>query len=161
MTMTATARPIDGTLRHQIDVNGRHTITTDQPERLGGSDTAPAPHELMPATIASCVSTMITVYARERDWQLDDLRGSSDFCFRVKCPDRLLSVSIAASSASPGISTRDRCIGCSPTELLCRGDDAYQRPAVRTIQRYVAGRRRSAEYPAGCVEPHAGEASGM
>ena len=74
MTMTAIARPIGGALRHQIDVNGRHTITTDQPERLGGSDTAPAPHKLLPATIASCVSTMITLYARERDWQLDDLR---------------------------------------------------------------------------------------
>jgi putative redox protein len=74
MTMTATARPIDGTLRHEIDVNGRHTITTDEPEKLGGSDTAPAPHELLPAILASCVSTMITLYARTRDWELEDVR---------------------------------------------------------------------------------------
>ena len=74
MTMTATARPIDGTLRHEIDVNSRHTITTDEPAKLGGSDTAPAPHELLPAILASCVSTMITLYARTRDWELKDLR---------------------------------------------------------------------------------------
>ncbi len=74
MTMTATARPIAGTLRHEIDVNGRHTITTDEPERLGGTDTAPAPHELLAATLAACVSTMITVYARSRDWNLRELR---------------------------------------------------------------------------------------
>ena len=67
MTMTATARPIDGTLRHEIDVNGRHTITTDEPAKLGGSDTAPTPHELLPAILASCVSTMITLYAHTRD----------------------------------------------------------------------------------------------
>ena len=74
MTMTATARPIDGTLRHEIDVNQRHSITTDEPAKLGGSDTAPAPHELLPAMLASCVSTMITLYARTRDWELKDLR---------------------------------------------------------------------------------------
>ncbi len=43
MTMTATARPIDGTLCNEIDVNRRHTITTDEPEHLGGTDAAP-PH---------------------------------------------------------------------------------------------------------------------
>jgi putative redox protein len=74
MTMTATARPIDGTLRHEIDVNARHTITTDEPVRIGGSDTAPAPHELLAAMLAACVSTMITLYARSRDWDLGDVR---------------------------------------------------------------------------------------
>jgi len=39
MTMTATARPPNGTRRHEIDVNGRHTLTTGHPEKLGGSDT--------------------------------------------------------------------------------------------------------------------------
>jgi putative redox protein len=74
MTMTATARPINGTLRHEINVNARHTITTDEPEQLGGNDTAPTPHELLPAMLAACVSTMITLYARTRDWQLQDLQ---------------------------------------------------------------------------------------
>jgi putative redox protein len=74
MTFTASARPIEGTLQHEIDVNGRHTIFTDEPEKLGGTDTAPAPHELLAAAIASCVSTMIALYARRRDWQLGDVR---------------------------------------------------------------------------------------
>ena len=63
MSYTATAHSINGTLRHEIDVNGRHTITTDEPARLGGTDTAPTPHELLAATLASCVSTMIVLYA--------------------------------------------------------------------------------------------------
>ena len=72
MTMTASAVSIGGALRNDIAVNGRHTIATDVPEGLGGSDTAPAPHELLPAMIASCVSTMIGIYALTHDWALED-----------------------------------------------------------------------------------------
>jgi putative redox protein len=74
MTMTASTASTRGALRHDIDVNRRHTIATDVPEGLGGNDTAPAPHELLPAMIASCVSTMISLYARARDWVLEDVR---------------------------------------------------------------------------------------
>jgi putative redox protein len=73
MAMTATARPVGGSLRHEVDVNGRHTISTDEPERLGGTDTAPAPHELLAAMVAACVSTMISMYATTRGWELEGL----------------------------------------------------------------------------------------
>jgi|BarGraIncu00222A_1022003.scaffolds.fasta_scaffold134873_2 putative redox protein len=73
MTMTASARSIGGALRHEVDVNGRHLITTDEPTALGGTDAGPAPHELLGAALASCVSTMIVMYARARDWDLDDV----------------------------------------------------------------------------------------
>jgi putative redox protein len=79
MSFTASAHSIDGTLRHEIDVNGRHTITTDEPESLGGTDTGPAPHELLAATLASCVSTMIVLYAQRRDWDLGDIRVDVDY----------------------------------------------------------------------------------
>jgi len=74
MTMTAIARSVDGGLRHEVGVNGRHVIVTDEPERLGGTDEGPAPHELLPAMLASCVSTMITLYARARNWALGEVR---------------------------------------------------------------------------------------
>jgi len=74
MTMTAIARSVDGRLRHEVDVNGRHVIVTDEPERLGGSDAGPAPHELLAAMLASCASTMIAMYARTKGWELSELR---------------------------------------------------------------------------------------
>lgn len=73
MPFTATARSINGSLRHAVDVNGRHTIITDEPESMGGSDRGPAPHELLAAMVASCISTMIVLYAQRRDWQLGDV----------------------------------------------------------------------------------------
>jgi putative redox protein len=70
MSMTATARRVDGGLAHEINVNGRHTILTDEPERLGGSDRGPAPQELLAATLAACIATMIAMYAQKRAWDI-------------------------------------------------------------------------------------------
>ena len=73
MAMTATARRTDGGLKHLVVVNDRHTIVTDEPIALGGTDEGPAPHELLAATLASCVSTMIAMYARNRGWDLGEI----------------------------------------------------------------------------------------
>jgi putative redox protein len=73
MSMTATARRAGNSLRHVVDVNDRHVIATDEPLSLGGDDTGPAPHELLAATLASCVATMIAMYAQKRNWELGEL----------------------------------------------------------------------------------------
>ena len=72
MTMTATARRVGSSLAHEVDVNGRHTIVTDEPEHLGGTDNGPAPHELLAATLASCIATMIAMYAQNRGWDIGE-----------------------------------------------------------------------------------------
>jgi putative redox protein len=78
-TFTASAHSINGTPRHEVDVNGRHTLTTDQPHSYGGSDAGPSPHELVAATLASCASTMIVLYAQRKDWQLDGVQVDVDY----------------------------------------------------------------------------------
>ena len=92
MSYTATAHPINGTLRHEIDVNGRHTIITDEPARLGGTDTAPTPHELLAATLASCVSTMLVLYAQSRGLDLSELRV--DVVYDADTTPRRIEISI-------------------------------------------------------------------
>jgi putative redox protein len=77
--LSAVARPADGGLRHAVEVDGRHTLFTDEPESLGGTDTAPAPHELLPAALASCISTMLMIYARTKGWDLDGLEVAVDY----------------------------------------------------------------------------------
>jgi putative redox protein len=73
MAMTATARRVGKTLKHEIDVNGRHVIVTDEPKDLGGTDQGPAPHELLAAMLASCVATMIAMYAQSRGWDVGEI----------------------------------------------------------------------------------------
>src|SRR6266508_4942210 len=71
MTMTATTERV-GKLRHRVDINGRHAIVTDEPLRLGGTDEGPAPHELLPAALASCIATMVAMYADRHGWDIGD-----------------------------------------------------------------------------------------
>ncbi|MFI4977786.1 MAG: OsmC family protein [Solirubrobacterales bacterium] len=72
MSMTATARHTGKGLEHEVDVNGRHTIVTDEPKRLGGTDQGPAPHELLVATLAACVATMIAMYVQSQGWDIGE-----------------------------------------------------------------------------------------
>jgi len=90
MAMYATARRLDSGLTHEVDVNGRHVIVTDEPERLGGEDRGPAPHELLAATLASCIATTIAMYAQNRSWELGESTVRVDYendsvprCFAV------------------------------------------------------------------------------
>ncbi len=71
--LTATANRIGSSLAYEVDVNGRHAIVTDEPDALGGTDTGPAPHELLPAALASCIGTMIAMYAERRGWDVDEV----------------------------------------------------------------------------------------
>jgi putative redox protein len=73
MSLTATACSAGDTLRQEILIDGRHRLVTDEPERLGGTDAGPAPHELFPAALAGCIATTMRRYARTKGWQLGDI----------------------------------------------------------------------------------------
>ena len=92
MTMSATARRLGDGLRHEVDVNGRHTITTDEPASLGGTDTGPAPHELLPAALASCVSTMVSLYALRKGWDIGEI--SADVVYDADSDPRRFDVTL-------------------------------------------------------------------
>jgi putative redox protein len=77
--MTASARSVGNGLKHEVEVNGRHRIVTDEPERLGGTDQGPAPHELLAATLASCVATTIAMYAQNRGWDIGETAVDVDY----------------------------------------------------------------------------------
>jgi putative redox protein len=82
MSLSATARSLPGTLRQEVVIDGRHRLITDEPERLGGDGSAPAPHELFPAALAACVSTTLEMYARTKDWDLGELTVAVDYDHR-------------------------------------------------------------------------------
>jgi putative redox protein len=79
MTLTATARAIPGTLRQEVVIDGKHRLVTDEPVRLGGEGSGPAPHELFPAALAACVSTTLVMYARTKGWDLGDVQVAVDY----------------------------------------------------------------------------------
>ncbi len=79
-------------LKHEVDVNGRHTIVTDEPASLGGTNEGPAPHELLPAALASCVATMIAMYAERQGWDIGEASVHVDY--DTECSPRRLEVTV-------------------------------------------------------------------
>lgn len=79
MGLTATSRSIPGTLRQEVVIDGRHHLVTDEPQSVGGDGNGPAPHELFPAALASCISTTLVMYARTKAWELGDVTVAVDY----------------------------------------------------------------------------------
>jgi putative redox protein len=92
MPLTATACSSGDTLRQQVVIGGHHVLITDEPERLGGDDEGPAPHELVPAALAACVVTTIRMYARTKGWDLGEI--SVDVVYDHKSTPRRFDVAI-------------------------------------------------------------------
>jgi putative redox protein len=82
MSLTAISRSIPGTLRQEVLIDGHHRLLTDEPEHVGGDGLGPAPHELFPAALASCVSTTLVMYARTKEWELGEVEVAVDYDHR-------------------------------------------------------------------------------
>jgi putative redox protein len=50
-----------------------HRLLTDQPERAGGTDTAPSPLELLGAALSGCVALYVHKYCESEGLVADDL----------------------------------------------------------------------------------------
>jgi putative redox protein len=79
MSLNAIARRTGNGLRYQVEIGKRHVLVTDEPERFGGTDAGPAPHELLPAALAGCIGTMIAMYARTKGWDIGEVEVEVEY----------------------------------------------------------------------------------
>ena len=97
--MRATARRSGAGLEHEIQI-GRHRVTADEPEGVGGTDAGPSPQELLAASLASCTAVTIEMYAQRKGWEIGEVvvdvdyepaqRGSpTRFAMNVRLPKEL------------------------------------------------------------------------
>lgn len=89
----AHARSVAGTLEQDVVVADRFHLRTDEPESVGGDDSAPAPHELIPAALASCIGTQLAMYARTKNWDLGTI--DVDVLYEHRADPRVFTVSVA------------------------------------------------------------------
>jgi putative redox protein len=75
--MIATARRVDG-LVHSVEVDG-HEMTVDEPEDVGGTNTGPSPTRLLTASLASCTSMTILMYADRKGWDVGNIEVTAEY----------------------------------------------------------------------------------
>ncbi|KRA64718.1 osmotically inducible protein C [Caulobacter sp. Root655] len=68
----ATAR-IGATRYATTIATGRHALTSDEPERLGGADAGPAPFDLLLSALGACTAITLKMYAERKAWPLEAL----------------------------------------------------------------------------------------
>ncbi len=70
-------------------VTDQHLLQSDEPEASGGTDAGPDPYELLLASLGSCTSMTIRMYAQHKEWPLNDVRVrlNHDREHRADCED--------------------------------------------------------------------------
>lgn len=65
---------------YQQVVNARHhELRADEPVAQGGTDTGPAPYELLLASLAACTSLTLRMYGDRKQWKLDRIEVDVEF----------------------------------------------------------------------------------
>src|SRR5437773_12512013 len=59
----------------EIEV-GSHELYADEPVSYGGTDTGATPYDLLLAALGTCTSMSIGLYARKRQWPLENITVS-------------------------------------------------------------------------------------
>ena len=131
MSLVATAHSIPGSLRQDVVVDGRHRLVTDEPERLGGDGSAPAPHELLPAALASCISTSLVMYARTADWELGDVTVEVDYDHRVTPRTFRVSIRVGANVDDAQLTRLERVARACPVRRALQEGAVFEETLVR------------------------------
>ena len=60
-------------LRNEVRYGEGHSFVTDEPVSAGGEDAGPDPYTLLLAALGSCISMTVTLYARRKQWPLEQV----------------------------------------------------------------------------------------
>ena len=60
-------------LKNEVSYGNYNTLLTDEPVEAGGEDAGPDPYTLLLAALGSCISMTTKLYAKRKDWPLEQV----------------------------------------------------------------------------------------
>jgi putative redox protein len=85
----AVARRVSG-FQHEIEIDGEHTLTMDEPEGEGGTNAGPRPTRVLAASLAACTAITIEMYADRKEWDVGQLLVEVDVEYDGPVPDQFI-----------------------------------------------------------------------
>jgi putative redox protein len=62
-----------GRYRHEVEIEGGHSIVIDEPKASGGGDAGPSATRALAATLAACTAVTCEMYAERKGWELGEV----------------------------------------------------------------------------------------
>jgi putative redox protein len=133
MSLLATARSIPGTLRQEVVIDGKHRLITDEPVEVGGDGSAPAPHELLPAALASCVSTTLVMYARRKGWELGEVRAEVRYDHRATPRRADITIKLGADLSAQQLELLEKVAAACPVRRSIETEFEFNKQIVPAV----------------------------
>ncbi len=62
----------------EVETSHGHTVIFDEPEELGGTDTAPSPAGMLTSALTACTVLTLKMYAGRKGWDIEGLGVAVD-----------------------------------------------------------------------------------
>src|SRR5688572_3331697 len=85
--MRVVARRREGFV-HDVEIEGGHSLVSDEPESAGGTDAGPSPTRLLAASLAACTAITVEMYADRKGWEVGELEVDVETTFEGPVPTR-------------------------------------------------------------------------
>jgi putative redox protein len=73
---------------HDIEIEGGHSLVSDEPESAGGTDTGPSPTRLLASSLAACTAITVEMYADRKGWDVGELEVDVETSYEGPVPTR-------------------------------------------------------------------------
>ena len=85
--MRVVARRREG-YTHDVEIEGGHSLVSDEPESTGGNDAGPSPTRLLATSLAACTAITVEMYADRKGWDVGTLEVDVETSYEGPVPTR-------------------------------------------------------------------------